>query len=593
MKQFFADIFSLIFAVFAFVLLFVFLQTQHIWGDVHIEQIIINLDGGIDLASDKLRWGYMASILLGIVTAGAFSVILKTNKRLILTSCALCLFVVWRIGLFSYFLNQKIYSDIYEKEYISPQKLIYTFPAQKRNIIVAYLESAEANYATNLKTNLISHLSDLSEKNLSFEGFYQLPYQDYTLAAMVESMCATPYKGSKLKGYVGHQNFLTSLVCYPEILRQNGYETVFMKGADINFARTGLFMKTHGFKKAMGANELNRNFSYPLKDHTGGFSGYHDAALYRMVKEELTKLSEQPKPFLLSFITLDTHAPDYFLSPQCEGRSSNKEDIIRCADKMLAEFISWLEKQPFYQNTTVIVLGDHPETGINRLYPKLRKRQIVNFILNPSPLFQKAQHKAWTMLDMAPTILNAAGISFEPSKFGLGRSLFLPEQTLYEKLSHKLETELMKASHVYDSFEVIKNKKQPQYHLFERFGALIDTPKEIKHFATYAKSVFGAVFLEELSFTLPSQSTDLTLSVSFKSMLSQEGKQQINVFANGKKLDSWSLSLSDKQPVFKQVRIPTHLITEGKLLVFFAPNTQGALSDTLGIGISSFSLAFD
>ena len=71
-----------------------------------------------DTPGDRNCTTSINNILLGIVTAGAFSVILKTNKRLILTSCALCLFVLWQIGLFSHFLNQKIYSDIYEKEYV-------------------------------------------------------------------------------------------------------------------------------------------------------------------------------------------------------------------------------------------------------------------------------------------------------------------------------------------------------------------------------------------------------------------------------------------------------------------------------------------
>ena len=591
MKQFLINVFSLIIAIFSFVFLFVYIQTHHIWGNVNIEQILINLETGVDFAPDKLIWGYIISIVLAIVTAYAFSVIVKTNKRLLIVSGILCLFVLWQIGVFSYFLNKKIYSDIYEKEYIHPNHLTYTFPLKKRNIIVAYLESGEENYATDLNENLIKNIYTLSKQNLSFEGFHQIPHQDYTIAAMIQSMCATPYKGSKLKGYEGHQNFLASLVCYPQILQQNSYETVFIKGANINFSRTGLFMKTHGFNKAMGANELNKKFNYPLKDNTGGFEGYHDAALYQMIKEELINLSQKQKPFLLSFITLDTHAPDYFLSPGCQGNSSDKKDIVRCADKMLFDFIIWLQEQPFYKNTTVIVVGDHIETGINCLYPKLQNRKIINFILNPSPLFQKASHTKWTTLDLAPTILNAAGISFEPSKFGLGRSLFSSEQTLYEKLEHKLETELMKSSHVYDSFETVKNKKSPQYHFIEPSNTPISAPNQIKHFATYAKNILGAVFLEELSFSLPPSVSDLMLKISFKATLSYKTSKEIKVFVNGKQITSWSISLTDKQPVLKKVLIPANLIQNDKLLILFTSEDPTSLSDALGIGVTSFSLS--
>ena len=319
MKKFLINIFVLLFAVFAFVCFFVFLQTHHIWGHIHVEQILVNLREGADVASDKLIIGYIISIILGIVTAVAFSIILKKNTHLFYVSLLLCFVVLWQTGVFSYFLNKKIYSDIYEKEYINPKDLAFTFPQPKRNIIVAYIESGEENYATDLKTNLIPTTYRLQKSSLSFEGFHQILYQDYTLAAMVQSMCAVPYRGSKLKGYEGYQNFLSNLVCYPEILQQNGYETVFMKGANISFARTDLFMKTHGFHHAFGAKELNQKFDKPLKEHTGGFGGYEDAALYDMVKQQLLKLSRKHKPFFLSFLTLDTHSPDYFLSPVCQG----------------------------------------------------------------------------------------------------------------------------------------------------------------------------------------------------------------------------------------------------------------------------------
>lgn len=590
MKRFLMNIVSLIFAVFSFVILFVFLQTYHIWGKVYIEQILINIKEGIYFVSDKTILAYVISIALGVVTACAFSIITRTNKRLFVLSVVINLFVLWQIGLFSYLLNKKVYSAIYETEYMFPESLTYTFSAPKRNIIVAYLESGEENYATDLKTNLIPNIYALSQKNLSFEGFYQIRYQDYTVAAMIESMCAIPYKRSKLKGYEGFQNFLASLVCYPEILQKNGYETVFMKGADINFARTGLFMRAHGFNEAMGSAELEKKFGLPLKNNKGGFGGYNDAALYEMVKKEIFELSQNTKPFFLSFITLDTHAPDYFLSPNCQGNKKNKEDIVRCGDEMFADFIGWLKAQPFYENTTVVVLGDHPETGINRLYPKLKNRKIINFILNPSQDFEKASHTKWTTLDVAPTVLNAMGISFGGSKFGLGRSLFSGEQTLYEKFGHKLETELLKSSHVYDSFEAVKNKKIPQYHLYEPFGKEIFKQDEIEYFATYAQNIFGVVFLDELSFMLPPQDKDIVLHITFKSMVSDRKKRTIKVMANDKEVAKWEISIKDKQPVSQSAVIERRLITNGKLKLFFESEDFGALSEGLGIGVLKFSL---
>ena len=100
MKQFLANIFSLLFAVFAFVFLFVFMQAHHLWGNIHIKQLLINLNKAIDVSSTKLMLGFVISIVLGIVTAFAFSIVVKTNKRLLIFSALIYLFVFLKTGLF-------------------------------------------------------------------------------------------------------------------------------------------------------------------------------------------------------------------------------------------------------------------------------------------------------------------------------------------------------------------------------------------------------------------------------------------------------------------------------------------------------------
>jgi len=592
MKKFLTDIVVCGFTVLSFVCLFVFLQTHHIWGSVHIEQILIHITEGVDFAPDQLKYGYIVSIILGIVSAVACSVFL-CNKTLVIVSAFICFFITWQIGGFSYFLNKKIYSKLYETEYLQPNNLHFEFLSGKRNLIVAYLESMEENYATDLQTNLIPNMHAMSSQSLSFPGFHQIAFQDYTIAGLVESMCAVVYRGTSLKGYDAYRNFLTNLVCYPQILQQNGYQTVFMKSADINFSRTGLFLKTHGFQEALGAHELDKQFQFPLKQNRGAFGGYHDKALYEMIKEKITELSHRNKPFFFSFLTLDTHTPDYFVSPDCPTTSSKQADAVSCADSMLAKFISWLKEQPFWPNTTVVVLGDHPQTGINRLYPKLHKRKIVNFILNPAPAFSKAPHTSWTTLDVAPTILNAIGISFDKQAFGLGRSLFASEPTLYEKLGHKLETEVFKTSEVYQSFEEIKNKSLPQYTLYTPLNREISALNDIQKFATFSNEFFSAVFLEEMSFTLPPVQTDLTFHVKFKVMLSAAKEKFIRVYANNTLVQTWRITSSDRQPLLKEVLIPSHIIKQNKLLIRFETDDENPLSEAIGIGVFSFSIQDD
>ncbi|HCU58947.1 MAG TPA: hypothetical protein DIC64_03095 [Alphaproteobacteria bacterium] len=592
MKQSLKNILSLLFFIISFVCLFVLIQTKHIWGNVYIEQILINLADGVLQASNKLLLGYAISAVLGIVSAIAFSLFIKQNKYLVLISSFCLAFCLYQIGIFSYIFHKTVYTKLYEQEYIYPQNLTYTFSNQKRNLIVIYLESIEENYAIspNLSSNLIPHIYAHMKTHLSFEGFRQLKHQDFTAAAMVESLCAVPYKHSILKGHTGYQNYLANLVCYPEILEQNGYQTVFIKGADIDFAKANLFFSSHGFQTVMGKTELEQKYpAYPLKENKGAFSGYSDEALYEMVKLELLNLNKSNKPFALGFITLDTHTPDYHLGKSCTGTPFNKEDVVRCADTLLANFLDWLKEQPFYSDTTVFVLGDHIETGNNSLYPKEKNRKIVNFVLNPSPVFPEKPHTAFTTLDIAPTVLNALGISFGQNGFGLGRSLLQEKQTLLEKMGYKLETELMKSSKIYDSFETVKINTEPSYHLYAPFGLELSTTAEISRFATYSNKILDAVFLSELSFSLPETSANsLSLSLKYKIMLASKNKRSIKVVANGQIVDTLVVTNKDIQPLSKTIAIPTNLLNQNKLLLNF--EDEEPLAYSLPIGILSLKL---
>ncbi|MBQ7660092.1 MAG: LTA synthase family protein [Alphaproteobacteria bacterium] len=588
MKRIICDVITLVFLFFALALLGATLYTNYLWGDVTVSQIFINLEEGLGTLPPVIVMNYVFCILLALFATVVLAFVFSKNIGLFLTACGALLFVLWRIDLFNYIINQRTYTDIYEKEYVYPLGLNYQFPAKKRNLILIYLESVESGYAEAFggKQNLIKNISEHMKRELSFDGFYQIKNQGFTLAAMVESLCAVPYKSSHIKGYTGYQNFLSSLVCMPEILKNNGYETYFMKGADINFARTKLFLSSHGFSNIWGRDELKKSFAYPFDENEGSFNGYRDGALYEMVKQQLEKIGAENEPFLFSMITLDTHRPNVFLDPSCKGSAGDRKDVMVCADNMLEDFLTWLKAQKFYENTTVVVLGDHPAMKEEDLVDKKQPRQIVNFILNPSPIFKKQPHQAFTTIDVAPTVLNAIGVNFEDGAFGLGRSLFAKAPTLFERDGLSFETELMKASKVYESFETIKTVNMPQYFAYPVLNTPISKGEDLKCYASYSHSAFGVEFLDEVSFSLPADiDGDLVLEVFFRTLITRDLARDIEVLVNQKHLDTWTVTTKDKQPVLKSVKIPASLIENGKLLVKFENQDISASSQLSGLGV--------
>ena len=59
-------------------------------------------------------------------------------------------------------------------------------------------------------------------------------------------------------------------------------------------------------------------------------------------------------------LTVDTHFPEGYVCDLCDEKfDSQVEKVISCADKQIAEFVEWCSKQPFYENTVIVIMGDH------------------------------------------------------------------------------------------------------------------------------------------------------------------------------------------------------------------------------------------
>ena len=84
--------------------------------------------------------------------------------------------------------------------------------------------------------------------------------------------------------------------------------------------------------------------------------GYSDNDLFKYAKEQLTEISKKNEPFNYTMLTVDTHFTDGY---ECASCGNNFEDqysnVIRCSSKKVSEFVEWIQNQPLYENTTIMV----------------------------------------------------------------------------------------------------------------------------------------------------------------------------------------------------------------------------------------------
>ena len=171
------------------------------------------------------------------------------------------------------------------------------------------------------------------------------------------------------------------------------------------------------------------------------FWGYEDEKLYQFAREDLTELGKADEPFCLTMLTVDTHFDDGYTCRLCEDKYKDSYmNAIACSDRQVADFVSWCRGQDFYENTTIIISGDHPTMDMDMCYviDKSYDRKVYVSIINPAEGLEASdKSRAYTTFDLFPTSLAAIGVKIEGDRLGLGTNLYSDEPTLLESKGYK------------------------------------------------------------------------------------------------------------------------------------------------------------
>ncbi len=450
-----------------FLLIVIFWGIEVLYPHARIDNLLFHVHRAADLhmlkfdiLGDVLEYWLIASACLFVAVWLFVRVVPKKISLLISIFCCLVMscFMGNRYGFFHYLYLMTMGYDFYKVEYVFPEKVKIQAPHQKPNLILLYLESLETTYQndTIFESNLLPELTKLAQNNQSWSEYQITTGTGWTVAAMVSSSCGI---GLNLLGEkninVEKNNFLPNITCLQDILHKNGYKQELLLGSEKDFSGIEYFIGNRAEGKI---KIVDGQFFIDKYGKNGNRWGGIDSMLYQKAKEDLTALAKDKQPFAVSIFTIDTHQPDGWLDEKCPSQYGDFRDIVTCADTMAADFIKWIDKQPWRKNTVIFVIGDHLAIN-NPLYykylaPNPNKRHIYNAVINPVlPLVDKDRHFA--AFDMLPTILEGMGYKIDGHRLGLGRSLYAGKKlpTLIERYGpQKLDDVLMYSSDVYKGF---------------------------------------------------------------------------------------------------------------------------------------------
>ena len=350
-----------------------------------------------------------------------------------------------KLYFFKYLQYQFKESNFIEENYVAPESVKITFP-EKKNLIYIYLESMEMTFADKdnggaYDVNYISELSNLAKKNINFSntdnlgGAYVVGAATWTIGAMVAQTTGlplkSPFNGNMLTRY--YDEILPGAVSLGEILEDNGYKNYIMFGSNAGFAGRDVYFKNHGnyeiydYYRAIDDGIIDEDYYV--------FWGFEDAKLFPWAKKVLKNISKNDEPFNFTLLTVDTHAMDGYTSDFCEKVSDDVYlNAVACSSYQVGEFIKWLQKQSFYKDTTIILVGDHLSMN-NYSFNNIGnyERNVYNTFINSAVSTDKTYNRTFSTMDYFPTTLAALGATIEGDRLGLGTNLFSDKKTLLEE----------------------------------------------------------------------------------------------------------------------------------------------------------------
>jgi len=452
------------------------------FGSVSIDEIMFQLSVPIKGANESLVQTGVTQILiypLGVAMLAALIVYLakpfrfhpKVTKKkylhiylypifVVLTLVGSTIITCHKLGVINehykiseYFELQNTESTFIADNLVDAKQVGLEFPEQKRNLIYIYLESMEASFMDKNsggveKTNLIPELTKIASSNLNFSnteklgGAYVPATTGFTIGGIIAQTAGLPLKLNmediNQYGDLGYTSMFKGAYTLGDILEKNGYTNEFMCGSDAVFGGRKTWFTTHG-------NYIIKDFTTAAADGAMPegyyhFWGFEDSKLIPYAKAELTRLAAEEKPFNFTMLTVNTHAPDGDPENACLPLTGSDQyrSILGCSSRQVSELVDWIKKQDFYENTTIIITGDHLTMAENyneSVADFYNDRRVYNAFINAVPEVDETifKNRQFTTLDMYPTTLAALGVKIDGEKLNLGTNLFSGVPTLLER----------------------------------------------------------------------------------------------------------------------------------------------------------------
>ena len=278
-----------------------------------------------------------------------------------------------------------------------------------KNIVIILMESMSAHLMKSFgqEKDLTPFLDSLYNTSLSFKNFYSSGLHTNhgiyaTLYSFPTIMKRNAMKGTTIPVYSG----------LPTVLAENGYHNMFFMTHESQYDNMNGFFRTNGF------HEIYAEENYPAEKRVNSF-GVQDDFLFSYALPIITERANTSKPFFTVLLTISNHPP-YIVPTHFTPKNKELQDqIVEFADRSISEFMEKAKKEPWYDNTIFVLLGDHrklvgtPECEMPQAYNH------VPLMIHGKDITPEIRNDFAGQIDVAPTILGLLGIDYTQNNFGI------------------------------------------------------------------------------------------------------------------------------------------------------------------------------
>ncbi|HLG35720.1 MAG TPA: sulfatase-like hydrolase/transferase [Bacteroidia bacterium] len=368
----------------------------------------------------------------------------------------------------------------------SGDSVIIILNSPKPNILVVMMESW-SDSITKREVNgkkITPAFERISREGLLFTNFYSPGFRtEQGLAALVSGFPSQP-----ATSIVRKYGVFDRLPGLPKSLSEAGYVSSFYYGGSLHFANT------NGYLKAMGFEKITGDETFSESKRTGW--GIYDEELFRYFVDDIKKSSQ---PFFSMVLSCTSHEPfdadvERIVPHETGSWCNDYVNTIHYSDQCLGIFIEEIKKLPWYENTLVVITGDHGQECSDRTEYNSAERHHIPFLLTGGALKDEFKGKTFSpvssQVDFASSFLTQ--LELPANEYRWSKNVFNPASRQFAFYAFDDGF-----GWISDSSEVIYDNKMQKAFLKNDSKTSVRTDKEVN----YGKAYLQVLMDEYISFS--------------------------------------------------------------------------------------------